>query len=114
MNAWRNDKQGLIPQATIDRAAHLLLDAAPEGSEVILFGSYARGDATADSDLDFLVVEPLVSGARTEMVRLRQVLRALRIPVDVLVVSREGFEAWKDKINNVVYEAAREGRSYAA
>jgi predicted nucleotidyltransferase len=105
---------GLIPQETIDRAARMLLEAAPQGSEVILFGSYARGHATADSDLDFMVVEPLVTGARSEMVRLRQVLRPLRIPVDVLVVSREGFEAWKDKINNVVHEAAREGRSYAA
>jgi predicted nucleotidyltransferase len=91
----------------------MLLDAAPKGSEVILFGSYARGNATADSDLDFMVVEPIVN-QRREMVRLRQVLRELRVPVDVLVVSREGFDAWKDKINNVVYEAAREGRTYAA
>ena len=99
---------------TIDQAARMLLEAAPQGSEVILFGSYARGNATAQSDLDFMVVEPLVTGARSEMVRLRQVLRPLHVPVDVLVVSREGFEAWKDKINNVVYEAAREGRRYAA
>ncbi len=107
-------KTGLIPQETIDRAAAMLLAAAPQGSEVILFGSYARGEADADSDLDFMVIEPVVNGQRTEMVRLRQVLRPLRIPVDVLVVSREGFDAWKDKINNVVHEAAREGRRYAA
>jgi uncharacterized protein len=104
----------LLSRETIDRAARMLLDAAPSGSEVILFGSYARGDAGPDSDADFMVVEPFVDGQRSEMVRLRQVLRPLRIPVDVLVVSREGFEAWKDKINNVVYEAAREGRVYAA
>lgn len=104
----------LIGQEVIDRAAHMLLEAAPAGSEAILFGSYARGDAHADSDVDFLVIEPRVAGQRSEMVRLRQVLRPLTIPVDVLVVSREGFEAWKDKINNVVYQAAREGRSYAA
>lgn len=104
----------LIPQETIDRAARMLLAAAPAGSEVILFGSYARGDARPDSDLDFLVVEPTVMGRRKEMVRLRELLRPLGIPVDVLVVSAEGFEAWKDQINNVVHEAAREGRVYAA
>lgn len=104
----------LLSRETIDQAAQMLLEAAPRGSEVILFGSYARGDAGPDSDVDFMVVEPFVRGQRSEMVRLRQVLRPLRIPVDVLVVSREGFEAWKDKINNVVYEAAREGRVYAA
>lgn len=108
------NQASLIGQEVIDRAAHMLLEAAPDGSEVILFGSYARGDAHADSDVDFLVIEPRVAGQRSEMVRLRQVLRPLRIPVDVLVVNREGFEAWKDKINNVVYQAAREGRSYAA
>ena len=107
-------QQALVARETIDRAARMLLDAAPKGSEVIVFGSYARGDAGAESDVDFMVVEPSVQSQRAEMVRLRQVLRPLRIPVDVLVVSREGFEAWKDKINNVVYEAAREGRVYAA
>lgn len=106
--------QGVIPQETIDRAARMLLEAAPAGSEVILFGSYARGHARPDSDVDFLVVEPAVRGRRSEMVRLREVLRPLKIPVDVLVVSAEGFRAWKDQINNVIFEAAREGRVYAA
>jgi hypothetical protein len=30
------------------------------------------------------------------------------------VVSRQAFEAWKDVPNNVIHEAAREGRSYAS
>lgn len=104
----------LLSRETIDRAAQMLLDAAPEGSEVILFGSYARGDATPHSDLDFMVVEPTVRNRRDEMVRLREVLRTIPVAVDVLVVDRELFDAWKDKINNVVREAAREGKVYAA
>jgi len=39
--------------------------------KVILFGSYARGDATEDSDVDFLVVEKDVPSNVTEVVRLR-------------------------------------------
>ncbi len=102
----------MIDRDTIRRAVEMILSAAPAGSQVILFGSYARGDANEDSDLDFLVVEPMVRGRRREMVRLREVLRPLRIPADVLVVSRNVFDAWKDLPNNVVYEAAREGRSF--
>ena len=102
----------MIDRDTIQRAVETILNAAPAGSQVILFGSYARGDANEDSDLDFLVVEPVVRGRRREMVRLREVLRPLRIPADVLVVSRNVFDAWKDLPNNVVYEAVREGRSF--
>ena len=41
----------------------------------MLFGSYARGDAREDSDLDLLVIEPRVDDRAKEMVRLRRVLR---------------------------------------
>jgi predicted nucleotidyltransferase len=102
----------MIDTQTIDKAVSIMLEAAPPGSQVILFGSYARGDPREDSDLDFLVVEPTVRSRRAEMVRLRQALRPLRIPADVLVVSRTVFEAWKDLPNNVIARAAREGRSF--
>lgn len=105
--------KGLISQETIDRAARLLLEAAPAGSEVILFGSYARGDAGPDSDLDFMVVEPVVKGRRAESVRLRKALGSVGAPVDVLVVGRELFESWKLIPSNVIYWAAQEGRVYA-
>jgi len=89
----------------------MLLAAAP-GSRVILFGSHAIGEADAESDLDFLVVEPEVKDRHGEMVRLRQLLRPLRIPVDVLVVSAETFEEWRDTPNTVMYEASRRGKVY--
>lgn len=99
----------MIKENVIRKAARLLTQAAP-GSKIILFGSQARGEDRADSDLDFLVVEPKVSARRAEMVRLRNVLRPLRVPVDMLVVSEKVFEEWRDTPNTVIYEAAREGR----
>jgi len=97
---------------TIRKAVELLLAAAPKGSRVILFGSHARGDAGPDSDLDFLVVEPQVQDRHAEMVRLRRALRDIDAPIDVLVFSGEDFEYWRDTPNTVIYEAAREGKSY--
>lgn len=96
---------------TIERAARLLLNAAPPGSGVYLFGSHARGDARPDSDMDFLVVEPEVHDAYGEMVRLRDVLRPLRVCADVVVTSRRTFEEWRDTPNNVLYEVHREGKA---
>jgi len=101
----------MIDDATISKAAQTLLEAAP-GSRVILFGSHARGRAGPDSDLDFLVVEPDVDSRGEEMVRLREALRPLRIPVDVLVVSGEVFEKWSETPGTVYHEAAQEGCIY--
>ncbi|MCK4625277.1 MAG: nucleotidyltransferase domain-containing protein [Phycisphaerae bacterium] len=101
----------MIDEQTITQAVNLLISAAP-GSIVILFGSCARGQIGPDSDLDFLVVEPRVKDRYGEMIRLRKVLRPLKVPADVLVVSAKVFEEWRDTPNTVIYEAAKEGRFY--
>jgi len=101
----------MVDQETIEKAVNLLLAAAP-GSKVILFGSHARGDAKADSDVDFMVVEPDVKDRHAEMVRLAEVLRPLMLPVDVVVVSAERFEYWRDTPNTIIHRAAKEGRVY--
>jgi len=103
----------MIDEATIQKAVELLQAAAP-GATVIVFGSCARGETNDNSDLDVLVVEPAVTARMKEMVRLRDVLRPLKIPVDVLVVSKKTFEEWADTPNTVLYEAAQEGRVFHA
>lgn len=85
----------MITQATIKEAVQLLKRAA-NPVKIILFGSYATGKADKDSDLDFLVVEKELKARRMEMVRLSDVLRPLRIPVDVLVASEKVFNDWAD------------------
>src|ERR1051325_1019098 len=47
----------VLSDAVIERAGRALAKEATAPAQVFLFGSHARGDATADSDLDFLVVE---------------------------------------------------------
>ena len=100
--------------AIVEKAVDLLLEAAPPGSRVILFGSHARGDARPDSDLDFLVIEPRVADHRAEMVRLQDVMQSLPVAVDVLVTSEAVFEEWRDTPGTVLYEAAKEGRGFDA
>jgi predicted nucleotidyltransferase len=52
--------------------------------QVILFGSYAKGIATKDSDVDLLVVMPFEGRGVDESVRIRMTLRP-SFPVDLLV-----------------------------
>ena len=106
----------MIDESIIRTVADRLLAAAPAGSKVILFGSYARGQADSRSDLDFLVVEPQVPNRLAEMVRLREavepVVAPLRIGVDVLVTSAATFDYWRDTPNTVYYRVVKEGKAH--
>jgi uncharacterized protein len=97
----------------VERAGRLLAEAAPRHSQVILFGSHSRGDARADSDFDFLVIEPSVTSKAGEMVRLRGVLDPLRVAADVVVLARDYVEEWVDVPGTMVHDALREGRVLA-
>jgi predicted nucleotidyltransferase len=48
----------MVAEPVIHRCAKSLLEASPPGTQVVLFGSRARGDARPGSDLDFLVIQP--------------------------------------------------------
>jgi len=98
----------MISRLAIDQAVRTLA-AATAPSKVILFGSYARGEAREDSDVDFLVIEREITDRRAEMVRLRRLLRPLRIPVDVVVASEKEVEDWGGLPGTAFYWALREG-----
>jgi predicted nucleotidyltransferase len=83
----------LIDAAVIARAGERLQAAAPD-AKVFLYGSYARGDAREDSDLDFLIVEPGWVASRSEKVRLRSALGKFDLPIDLLVVGEAVFQEW--------------------
>jgi uncharacterized protein len=102
----------MIDERVIAEAARRLAAAAP-GARVILFGSHARGEAALHSDLDFLVVEPEVDDDGGEAVRLMRVLRDLRVPADVIVVSERYAEDWGDVRGTLVHAALSQGRVLA-
>jgi uncharacterized protein len=83
-------------------------------AQVILFGSHARGDAGPESDLDFLVVEPLVEDPIEESIRLRRTLRGLGLFADVVVVSEREAEEWREVRGSLIHSALSEGRPLAA
>jgi len=98
-----------MDETSIGKATELLREAA-RPRRIILFGSRGRGDPSADSDVDILVVIDKVQDRLAEMVRLNRVLSPLRIPVDLLVVSEETFRYWADTPGNVYSAALAEGR----
>ena len=103
----------MVTEDVIAEAGRTLARAARSPARVILFGSWARGDARPDSDLDFLVIERELDSKVEEMVRLRDSLPPLGVPVDVLVVSKEHADDWADVQGTMVHAALAEGRVLA-
>ena len=93
----------------VDKLTGVLIHAA-QPKRIILFGSQARGDAANDSDFDVMVVEEKPANRFAEMVRLNRLLRSFDLAVDLLVVSEEKYQYWRDTPGNVYYEAASEGK----
>ncbi|MBM4140728.1 MAG: nucleotidyltransferase domain-containing protein [Nitrospira sp.] len=65
--------------------------------KVILFGSYARGDATEDSDVDILVIAPTNERMFERMATVSRLIRDLRngFPISPIVLTPKEF---KDKL----------------
>lgn len=78
-------------------------------ADVYLFGSYARGEATRESDVDLLFVlhypcdDWFKEGA--DMRRLMTTSKS----IDVVVMDDATYEAWKDVEQSLQYDVARQG-----
>lgn len=79
-------------------------------AKVVLFGSYARGEAAADSDVDLLVVMDVTGSKRRQAVEIDLALADRTFPLDLIVVTPEEFEKYRDVAGHIVYPAVREGK----
>lgn len=100
-----------VKEALPEIVRRLVAAAKPE--QIILFGSWAKGEARPDSDLDLLVIEPEPFGPDRsrlqEIGRLEHALGRLPYPTDILVYSRDEVERWKSSTHHVIARALREG-----
>ncbi|MGI0029287.1 MAG: nucleotidyltransferase domain-containing protein [Nitrososphaera sp.] len=99
----------MITEQTLQETVRRIV-ATSHPKKVILFGSYARGEADEGSDVDILVIEPEVSDKHAEMIRLRSAVGSIGAGVDVLVYSEAEVEARKDWCTSPIYWALREGK----
>jgi predicted nucleotidyltransferase len=95
----------------ISKVSEVLVEAA-HPKRIILFGSRARGDSRGDSDFDVIVVQEQPADRLREMVRLNHLLRKFDAAIDLLVVSEDRFQYWRDTPGKVYHEAASQGRTH--
>lgn len=65
-----------------------------KAERVILFGSYAKGKATEDSDIDILVIAPAKERFFERMATVKRLIRDLRdgLPVAPIVLTKQEVE----------------------
>ena len=99
----------LLTRETVISAVNCIV-AACRPRMILVFGSRARGNARADSDLDLLVVLQSecsdVTGLRWQ---LRSLLKELPVAKDILVSGPEHFAFWSRHHNSVYRTAVEEG-----
>ena len=78
-------------------------------TRIVLFGSVARGTDGPDSDLDLLVVLPIPGRRHDTAVAVMNELRALPVPVDIVVVDPSDLGRRANE-PGLVRAALREGR----
>ena len=79
--------------------------------KIILFGSYAYGTPTEESDLDICVIEKGDVSKRELKSRIREALKDIKIAKDILVEHYDYFMAHSGKnwINTALYDARHKG-----
>ena len=81
-------------------------------SQVLLFGSRARGEFSEDSDYDLLIITGETFDPRTKMnweSKIRKALiNALNMPFDVIIQSEKEVSEKKNLSRHIVYYAMKE------
>jgi len=77
---------------------------------VILFGSYAQGTVTKDSDIDLLVVAKTDLAPRQPYCAVRRLIADVPASFDIIVKTPEEYNRWRSVVNHIVYFADKYGR----
>jgi uncharacterized protein len=77
---------------------------------IVLYGSHARGTAGPHSDVDLLVVMEPNGSKRRRAVEIHGLLAGMGVPKDVIVVTPEEFDAYRDAPGTVIRTAWQEGK----
>ena len=99
-----------IDSSTIQAIAQLIVERF-DPEQIILFGSHARGEAGAHSDVDLLIV--LCTDAEWPQhgnpIR-RAIAESFILPVDVVIRSPEVLVEQRDDPYSLIYKVLEEGK----
>ncbi len=84
--------------------------SAVHPEKIILFGSYAYGTPTEDSDVDLLVIMQSNEPMHKRIFRIRKLFRDFRVPKEIIVYTPQEVDNWKNVSNAFITSIIRKGK----
>ena len=81
---------------------------------IILFGSAARGDFSADGDIDLLIIMPEGTHRRRTAQKLYRQIRGIPAAFDILVATNGDIQRHKDNVGLIYRTIIKEGKELYA
>jgi predicted nucleotidyltransferase len=110
MNEIKLKKIEKVDELFLKEVVQRIIDAV-NPLKIILFGSYAYGMPKRGSDIDILIVVDNIKNSRREVrLKIRKVLREYLIGKDIIVVSPQDLEKWKNVPQSFLTSIVKKGR----
>jgi uncharacterized protein len=97
-----------LPQDVLDQVVQQIVRVL-DPEKIILFGSWARGEAGPDSDVDLLVVADVPDPQGFRSVMAREAIGDIPYSMDLVVVTPEEWSTWHPFVNTVMGQAHKYG-----
>jgi len=78
--------------------------------KIILFGSYAWGNPTGNSDLDLFIVKDMPERRIDRARKVRKIIRDLKVPVDILVYTPQEIKQRLDLEDFFIEDIINKGK----
>jgi len=99
----------MISQEKINEVVNRIVkNINPE--KIILFGSYASGNPSEDSDLDILIVKEMRMPRYKRTREVKKHLRGMKIPIDVIVYTKKEIKKWENTETAFINQAIKQGK----
>ncbi len=96
----------------IEKAKNTILKAV-DAEQIILFGSYARGDYNKDSDIDLMVIikEKIDRKEKNKILdKMAIIFFENNLNIDFFIKTKEDIEKYRNMVGTIIKTALEQGR----